>query len=78
MKHIHKISPELNNDSIKQYVYQALELVYQKDKALITHRVNERSIVFRFGLYLYEIIKNSNFNDFDIDVEYNRNGYDAK
>lgn len=78
MKHIRKIFPERNDEVIKQYVNEALWLVYQKDRALITHRVNERSIVFRFGLYLYEIIKNSNFSDFDIDVEYNRNGYDAK
>lgn len=78
MKHIRKIFPERNDEVIKQYVNKALELVYQKDRALITHQANERSIVFRFGLYLYEIIKNSNFSDFDIDVEYNRNGYDAK
>lgn len=63
---------------IKQAVEKAIEIVYENDESLIIRKANERSIVFRFGLYLYEIIKNSNFSDFDIDVEYNRNGNDIK
>ena len=74
MKHIDNICL----DPIRQYVQRAVDEVYKNDKSLIVRDVNERSIVFRFGLYLYEILKFTEFKDFDIDVEYNRNGNDIK
>ena len=38
----------------------------------------KRSIVFWFGVYLYELLKNSEFKGYDLDVEYNRNFDDVK
>ena len=74
MKHIDNICL----DPIRQYVQRAVDEVYKNDKSLIVRDVNERSIVFRFGLYLYEILKFTEFKDYDIDVEYNRNGNEPK
>lgn len=63
---------------IKECVQRAMEQVYANDKSLIIRDANERSIVFRFGLYLCEILKSTAFKDYDLDVEYNRNGQDPK
>jgi hypothetical protein len=67
----------------------ALCKLYCKDKYLIVHKpcneinttprngktyVSERAIVFRFGIYLQELVYLSeDFKDYHIDVEYNRN-----
>lgn len=74
------MKPSNNTESnpIKRYVESALNKVYREDMSLIEREASERAIVFRFGLYLYEILKSTEFKDYDVDVEYNRNGYDAK
>ncbi len=53
----------------------ALARVYEEDRNLILQQTHERAIVFRFGLYLYELLKESVFSDYDLDCEYNRKGY---
>lgn len=77
---IKTMKPSNNTESnpIKRYVKSALKKVYREDMSLIEREASERAIVFRFGLYLYEILKSTEFKDYDVDVEYNRNGYDPK
>lgn len=77
---IKTMKPSNNTESnpIKRYVESALNKVYREDMSLIEREASERAIVFRFGLYLYEILKSTEFKDYDVDVEYNRNGYDPK
>ena len=70
------MSPEYK--VIKECVQSAIERVYENDRSLIIRDANERSIVFRFGVYLCEMLKTTVFRDCDVDVEYNRNGYDPK
>jgi hypothetical protein len=56
----------------------ALDKVYENDLHLITAKVNERSIVYKFATYLQEIIKSTEYHEYDVDVEYNRAGYTKK
>ena len=39
---------------------------------------NERSLVFRFGIYFDKLLKQSKFKDYQLDSEYNRNLNDEK
>lgn len=73
--------------SIKALVEQALQKLYEKDSYLIVNcprgslydcHVSERGIVFRFGIYLQELIASTPFSEFNLDVEYNRNMYEKK
>ncbi len=66
------------NDKLIEFVKEALDKVYQEQKYLIENRVHERSIVFWFGVYFYELLKNSEFKSYDLDFEYNRNFDDVK
>ena len=59
-------------------VWDALNKVYDEHMYLIENRVSERSIVFWFGIYFYELIKETSFSEYDLDVEYNRNLREAK
>lgn len=72
---------------LKECVEKALEELYQHDEYLIVNRptgsksdchVSERGIVFRFGIYFQQLLNNTVYKDFNIDVEYNRNMYEKK
>ncbi|MGI6366265.1 MAG: hypothetical protein ACOX2G_11170 [Bacillota bacterium] len=74
---------------VRSAVIQALQELYDKDRYLIFNRprdydkeanhVSERSIVFRFGVYLCNICSDKGpLKFYDIDAEYNRNIYDRK
>lgn len=56
----------------------ALDKLYKKDLSLIRRKADERSIVFRFGLYFYKEILKSKFSIYDLDSEYNKDGIDPK
>ena len=60
-------------DKIVKLVVSALERVYADHHYLIENRVSERSIVFWFGISLYELLNGTEFENLDLDVEYNRN-----
>jgi len=73
-------------ERLQQKVMQALDMLYERDKYLISNNkngnrnnhVSERAIVFRFGIYLEEVLKcDSEFAKYNLDSEYNRN-IDAK
>ena len=51
-----------------------LEKLYKNDEILFINDVCERSLVFRFGIYLNNMLnKNDKFNNLNVDSEYNRN-----
>jgi hypothetical protein len=58
---------------IVQLVKIVMERVYVDHSYLIKNQVSERSIVFWFGIYFHEIIQGTEFSEYDLDVEYNRN-----
>jgi hypothetical protein len=63
---------------LKMIVEAALTKVYTNDFSIVERAVNERSVVFRFGLYFSEMLNAISFKDFDLDCEYNRNMGDVK
>lgn len=66
------------DEDLLQIVNSALTRVYREHDYLIQNRVSERSIVFWFGIYFHELVAETRFETFDIDVEYNRNFQDSK
>ena len=73
--------------SIKTLVERALIKLYKQDSYLIVnhprgnlqdYHVSERGIVFRFGIYFQELLAETPFSQFNLDVEYNRNMYEKK
>ena len=64
---------------LSQLVKSALDELYCNDRYLLDHCVHERSIVFRFAHYLQKLLdEHKEFLGFNLDVEYNRNGYRPK
>ena len=71
--------------NLETAISDALDILYSKDKYLISHKpfytsnendihVSERGIVFRFGIYFQEIFNQSHLLlNYNIDTEYNRN-----
>ncbi|MGO4952334.1 hypothetical protein [Paenibacillus sp. DRB1-1] len=64
---------ESNLDEIKGKVNKALLKLYEKDKYLIKNDLNERTIAHKFSNYIQE-----EFNEFDVDCEYNKNVDEAE
>lgn len=68
----------INQSLIKQLIEKALDKLYKEDyETLIclNHKqyVGERACVFRFGIYLYQILKrHKQFKEYNLDCEYNR------
>lgn len=57
----------------------ALDELYLRDSYLFTREVHERTVVFRFGIYLQRIMDSSDIlKQYDLDFEYNRNGGEPK
>ena len=65
-------------DDVLALVQKSLKKLYTEQRYLIENRVSERSIVFWFGVYFHDYLKDSEFSDYDLDIEYNRNLGDAK
>ena len=66
-------------NELKSMIEKALEKLYEDDRSLIKRRVDERAIVFRFGIYIQNLIlESAKFKDYDVDVEYNKNGDNMK
>lgn len=85
----------INKELLEEIIKCALEELYNNDKYLIkeekekeekknsttksNRHVGERSIVFRFGIYLQnEILKIGELKSKQLDCEYNRQYYDKK
>ena len=63
----------LNNHPPGEAVARALSELLDNDKDLLGIDVNERSITFRFAMYLQQ-----HFPDWTVDCEYNRDGIEPK
>lgn len=68
----------LQSNQIILAIQSALTVLYVHDIYLIDHKVNERTIVNRFSIYLQEELNERGFSDFNMDVEYNRDHSDIK
>jgi len=68
----------IESHKIQSLVHQALTKLYKNQRYLILNRVSERSIVFWFGVYFFEGLKDSEYANYDLDIEYNRNLSNAK
>lgn len=56
------------------YVQGALQITYKMDYNLIERKVHERNIVFRFGIYLQNILyEDRELKGYNLDFEYNKN-----
>ncbi len=76
-KEINDIDKRL--DALDYLIAKALDELYSKDSYLLENEVHERTIVFRFGLYLQALMdRSSMFNEYNLDFEYNRNGDNPK
>ncbi len=64
---------------LEPLIERALDELYDKDKYLVTHDALEQACVFRFGHYLQNLMdKTSYFKNYNLDLEYNRNGSRGK
>ena len=64
---------------LTQLVESALNELYCNDQYLLDHYVHERSVVFRFAHYMQKLLdEHKHFLEFNLDLEYNRNGYRPK
>ena len=66
------------SDKVIELIKLALKEVYKNDKYLIDNKISERAIVSKFASYFSQMAKDSPFKNFDIDVEYNRQGIKSK
>lgn len=80
------ISRGKEKELLEEAIRQSFICLYENDKYLIVNRtqqgkkdnhVSERGIVFRFGVYLDNQLKN-HFPEYKVDTEYNRNMYEPK
>lgn len=60
-------------DEVSCLIRSALVKLYDNDIFLINNKTNERSIAACLACYL-----KAEFSDWDVDAEYNREGYDPK
>lgn len=70
----------MNNTELFKLVNNALKRVYKHHEYLIKNQVHERSIVFWFGVYFYELLqhKEKEYAEFNLDFEYNKNHSNPK
>lgn len=52
--------------------------LYHNDKNLIERRASERSLTFKFAHYFQNHMKDTELSYYDVDCEYNRDGYGVK
>lgn len=64
---------------LARIIRSCAERLYIHDKHLIDTHSSEMSIVFRLGVYVEELLKNTAINGLNVDCEYNRNrGYSKR
>lgn len=71
----------LNNQQItllKEIVTTVSERLYHDDSVIISKGGLERSVLFRFGLYLHEVIQQTEWAGLNLDLEYNKKGMEPK
>ena len=63
---------------LEDIIKKSLDKLYANDKDLIIRRVAERDIVHRFAHYFENYMQDTEFKLYNVDCEYNRNGYGIK
>ena len=70
---IQKKLESISGKDIRKHIESAYQMLIKKDGYLLIVDANERSITHRLAIYL-----ESEFPEYDVDCEYNRNGFDSK
>lgn len=63
---------------LEELIKKSLDDLYQNDEYLIKHRVAERDITSKFAHYFQNNMRETIIADYDVDCEYNRDGYGMK
>lgn len=63
---------------LETLIKKSLDDLYQNDEYLIKHRVAERDITSKFAHYFQNNMRETIIADYDVDCEYNRDGYGTK
>lgn len=63
---------------LEDIMKKSLDKLYANDKYLIIRRVSERDIVHRFAHYFENYMQDTDIESYNVDCEYNRNGYEIK
>ena len=70
-------------NTLLDILYSAVNEFYERDTDLLTNnkairKGMERSCAFRIGYYLCNLIKGTMFDNYDVDMEYNKNSMQQK
>lgn len=63
---------------LEDLIKKSLDKLHTNDKGLIIRRVAERDIVHRFAHYFENYMQDTAIEVYNVDCEYNRNGYGIK
>lgn len=63
---------------LKYLIEQSLDCLYANDKDLLERKVAERDITHRFAHYFENNIAGTIVAEYNVDCEYNRDGYGIK
>ena len=63
---------------LENLIQKSLDDLYANDKYLIEHKVAERDITHRFAYYFENNMQNTDVSSYNVDCEYNRDGYGIK
>ena len=63
---------------LEELIKKSLDDLYNNDEYLIKHRVAERDITSKFAHYFQNNMRETIIADYDVDCEYNRDGYGMK
>lgn len=63
---------------LEELIKKSLDDLYHNDEYLIKHRVAERDITSKFAHYFQNNMRETIIADYDVDCEYNRDGYGMK
>lgn len=64
----------MKENKIEELIITTCKKLYRKDRYLIEKNLCERAIVFRFGIYMQELmLKDNILKEYNLDNEYNKN-----
>lgn len=66
-------APRYTFTEISRKIDEGLQQLFELDKFLLENKVHERSIGHKLAMYLQ-----AKFDDYDVDIEYNKHGIDIK
>lgn len=72
---------DITEEYVKEAINYAFEQLKARDSHLLDVKINERSLTHKLAMYLEEFSKqesNGLLTDYDFDIEYNKNHFEAK